>query len=102
MREQDLQNSILEYLSYRPGTYWRINSGMIPATYKGKKRMIKLAPKGFADIIGITNKGQFVAIEVKVGKNKPTPAQTEFLETINKSGGLSFVAYSVDDVKEKL
>lgn len=102
MREQELQNLILEYLAYQKGKYWRINSGMIPAEKNGRRYMVRLAPKGFADIVGINDKGQFVAIEVKLPKKQPTEAQEHFLQTINNHGGLAFVARSLEDVQKHL
>jgi len=39
---------------------------------------------------------------VKLQYNKPTEAQKQFLEAIQKYNGVSFVAYSIDDVEEQL
>jgi hypothetical protein len=46
--------------------------------------------------------GRFIAIEVKHGKNKPTPAQEEFLREVKSRGGVALVAYSLNDVTDML
>lgn len=54
---------------------------------------------GWPDLIGVEKgTGRFFGIEVKAGKNKPTPAQEEILLKIRSEKGLSVLAYSVDDV----
>ena len=42
--------------------------------------------------------GKFVAIEVKTGKNLPTPLQRKSIYDIEKSGGYAIVAYSLTEV----
>jgi hypothetical protein len=44
--------------------------------------------------------GKFVAIECKIGRNKPTDLQNAYLEEIRKRGGIAIVAYSLDDVMD--
>ena len=56
---------------------------------------------GVTDIIAIIN-GIFVGIEVKSERGKPTPDQTKFIDNVNKSGGIAFIARSWLEVKEKL
>lgn len=58
-------------------------------------------PKGISDILGIW-KGRFLAIEVKTEKGRVTDHQKEFLRHVNQSGGLGFVARSVDVVIDQL
>lgn len=45
---------------------------------------------GVPDII-VCHQGQFIGIECKAGKNKPTPLQEQNLERITKAGGISLV-----------
>jgi hypothetical protein len=66
-------------------------------------------PKGVSDIIGILPKGiagsdggRFLAIEVKRPGGKVSPHQEQFIERVNRIGGLGFVAYSVEDVINRL
>ena len=94
-----LQKQICEWLNYNHCFVWRANSGLILLENKqGKRRAFRGGIKGCADIIGIRSGGQFLAIEVKIGRNKPTADQIEFLERIREMGGEAFVAYSLDDV----
>jgi hypothetical protein len=58
-------------------------------------------PKGISDILGIYQ-GRFLAIEVKRPGGRVSREQREFLNRVNAEGGLGFVAYSVDDVVERL
>lgn len=56
---------------------------------------------GVSDILGIF-KGKLICIEVKSKTGRPTAAQIEFLDDVNKHGGIGFIARSVEDVIEKL
>lgn len=98
MSEADLQKSILDWLAYQKGQYWRQNTGAMPVESNGKKRFIRFGVKGVADILGINDKGQFVAIEVKKKPNKPSQEQETFIQMVNYWGGIGIVAYSLDDV----
>jgi hypothetical protein len=96
--EQDLVNSIIEYIQYRGGVATRINSGGIPKQGKdGSKYYVKLAPKGTSDIIACFE-GRYYAIECKLDYNKPTPEQLEFLKSVISAGGLAIIAYKLEDV----
>lgn len=53
---------------------------------------------GSADLIGITHEGQFIALEVKTGTGRPTPAQLSFLAVVRDLGGIGEVVRSVEDV----
>lgn len=64
----------------------------------------KIADKftsGISDIIGIYA-GRFIAIELKVGYNKPTALQSLFIAVINKCGGVAGVAWNWGEVKSIL
>lgn len=98
MSEQALVSAILEWLHYNGAWAIRVNSGARPIEEKGRRRMIRLAPAGTPDIIAIWPGGLGMAIECKVGKNKPTDLQDATLEHIRECGGLAVVAYSIDDV----
>ena len=58
---------------------------------------------GVPDIIGCY-KGKFFGIECKAGGNKPTPLQTQQLNAIYNSEGISLVINegNIDDVSESL
>jgi hypothetical protein len=58
--------------------------------------------KGVPDIIGILPSGVILGIEVKRPGGKVRPDQVEFIERINRSNGVAFVASSVEEVVMKL
>lgn len=53
--------------------------------------------KGSADIIGLTSKGRFLAVEVKTPNGRVSKDQALFLQAVNQRGGLAGVARSVAD-----
>ena len=102
MLEKEIENLILDYLSYRPGYYWKNQSVGIydPTKRKFRKSNNRHHVLGVADILGVKNDGQFVAIEVKTKKGRLSENQKAYLQKVEANGGLSFVARSVEDVKE--
>ena len=52
---------------------------------------------GIPDILGVYN-GKFIAIELKVKPNKPTPLQLHTLHLININNGSATVLYPEDDL----
>lgn len=103
MKEQDIVNSILDYLRIHGAWAIRVNSGGKQVeNQKGKKHFIRMAPAGTPDIIAIWPGGLGMAIECKVPGNKPTDIQQATLEMIREIGGLSIVAYSTDDVEKAI
>ena len=94
--EAAIQKVILHYLALRKIPAWRMNSG----AYKSiTGTFIRYGNKGMADIIAILPPdGRWLAIEVKSEKGYLTEAQRDFALTIEKAGGISMVARSVEDV----
>lgn len=92
--ESEIQETILNWLEYQKGKFWRNNTGALNI----EKRFIRFGLKGSSDIIGILPDGRFFACEVKRPGKKPTPDQKTFLETIAYWGGVACVAYSLEDV----
>lgn len=105
IHEKDIQNSIIELLKYHGYFCWRNNTGA--SKYRnssGYERWVRFGQPGFSDIFAIQPRsGKFIGIEVKRdAKHKPTPAQTEFLNQVNAKGGIGFVAWSIEQVAERL
>jgi hypothetical protein len=50
----------------------------------------------------MTKEGRFFGCEVKTEKGVLSDHQTKFIQAINESGGIGFVARSVDDVIKHL
>ena len=109
MSERDIQTSILLALSHGPTRLLRINSGVawqgtvIERTPQrlvlARPYAIKLAAPGVSDLIGWTEGGRFVAIEVKASRGRLTDEQAAFLELVRRSGGLAGVARSIADAR---
>lgn len=100
MKETQLVKQIKDYLNYQGHMVDRTNSGVIRLTSEsnGRGRMIRLARAGTADITGCSKSGRFLAVECKVGKNKTTDLQNQYLEEVKRRGGIAVIAYSLDDV----
>jgi len=86
MSESVIQNKIIKYLNSK-GAY----------TIK----TITTNRSGSPDIICCLN-GLYVALEVKTEKGITSALQEHHMEQIRKSGGISAVVRSVDDVKQLL
>lgn len=98
MSEQQLVNECKSYLNSRGCFVWRNNSGVTRSFYKGRERMWRSGVRGASDIIGVFADGRFIAIECKVGYNKPTPHQTEFINEVKSRGGIAGVVKSLDEL----
>lgn len=97
--ETQLVKACIEYLTLTGCFVWRQNQGAMQAG----KRFIRFSHcKGISDIIGMTPGGQFLAVECKMGRNKPSEDQQRFLDSVQEHGGLAIVAYSVEDVEQAI
>ena len=102
MYESDIQLGILSFLNTRKGYYFPMDvngvfSQSIGAYLKNKQRVV-----GVSDILGIyPDGGRWVAIEVKRPSNRKRPEeQIEFLDRINRNGGVGIFADNLDTVME--
>ena len=99
--EKDIQSAILDYLARCSSIAWvrRLNSGKFRVSDKAGTRWIQAGWVGAPDIIGMTTKGRFVAIECKRPRGGVVSAeQIEFLQCVRAGGGIGVIARSVDDV----
>jgi hypothetical protein len=95
--ESSLVKQIIQYLNYLGHYVWRVNTGSL----KVDNRFVQFGKKGMSDILGIhKDTGQLIAIECKVGYNKPSQFQKDFLEDINSRNGIAILAYKLEDVSE--
>lgn len=89
----NLTQEILRYLFSRGAFGWRSNSVGI---FDPVRRIYRTAPKkGVSDILACY-KGKFIAIEVKIGKDRLSPEQEGFLKSIEYTGGITFIAKDLD------
>lgn len=104
MLEKHIQKQILDYLSYRPGKFWRQNTGAFKGKYTSKRtgvtktRFVQFGIDGCADITGI-KEGRRIEIEVKRPKEKQNDNQIAFQAMIESQGGLYVLARSLEDVQ---
>lgn len=94
-REGALMRRIMLALSEAGAITWRNNAGY--ATYpNGTVVKYGVCNPGGADLIGLY-RGRFLAVEVKVPGQHPTPEQRRFIDGVVKAGGIAGVARSVED-----
>ena len=101
--EKEVEKSILEFLEWYPGYYWKNNS---VGVYDARKQVYRKAKSkyiinGVSDILGVVN-GKFVAIEVKSAKGRLSESQKDFMHQVKDKGGIAFVARCIEDVKRNL
>ena len=114
MKESNIQSLILLALSENDCLVWRNETagawvGRVLHSEQGavtlaNSRMLQAGLcKGSSDIIGIHKpSGRFLAVEVKTTKGRTTKEQTNFLNAVQKAGGIAGVARSVQDALELL
>lgn len=100
--EKSIENSILHWLNMSGIFAWKNQSVGIfdPVKKIYRKSNNPFHIKGVSDVLGILPDGKLLAIEVKSKTGKASPEQLEFIEKIKKSGGVAFVARSLDEVIE--
>lgn len=101
--EKTIENHILIYLKSRGVFAWKNQSVGVfdPSKKIYRKSKNPFHINGTSDILGIY-KGKLLAIEVKSAKGVVSDEQEEFINNINKFGGIAFAARSLEDVVEKL
>lgn len=72
---------------------WKNNTGAL----KVENRYIQYGLKGSADILGVRHDGKFIAIEIKVGKDRQSEDQKNFEKMILSMNGIYVLAKSVND-----
>jgi len=87
MSEQKEQAKVLKWL--KNNGYWVFKT-------------IECNRAGIMDIIACSPTGKFVGIEMKYGSGKASKLQSWNILEVAKRGGTAFVAWSLEEVKEKL
>jgi hypothetical protein len=97
-------NAVLRFLKQDRRVAWaeHFNTGahvVVSTLASGKtsKRFIRYAFPGCSDILGQLVDGTFLAVEIKVKTDTLSDEQAAFLITVNKNGGLAFVAHGIED-----
>ena len=94
-KERDIQRAILKILAMNSVLAWKAHSQGVKIAGHGR---IPNPSAGIPDICGICKNGRFLGIEVKRPGGTVAEHQTEFMRKILATGGLAFVARSLDDV----
>ncbi len=98
LSEAAIKAQIITYLKYNKVFCWvQSNAAIWDVTKHTFRRHNSNMKRGVADILGIYN-GRMLAIEVKSKTGRLSQHQVEFLEDVNRHGGIAFVARSIDDV----
>lgn len=110
LSEADIRRQIIDFLNYERYIAWTNNTGAFQGSYTNKKgitrkRFVRFSQPGFSDIFAIQPKtGLFVALEVKTPKRRKdvTRQQQDFIDLVNKQGGIGAIVTSIDEVAELL
>ena len=111
MREQELQNQIRLAIASPNVKMFRNNVGSIEG--KDGRRVTFGLCVGSSDLIGFTTKtitaddigktvAIFTALEIKTPTGKVSPAQTKFIDMVNKHGGIGAIVRSVGEAVARL
>lgn len=96
VKESDLQKQILDWLAWNKIFCWRNNTG----AFMREGHFYRFGKKGSSDIFALKD-GKLYAIECKATKGKLSTEQLEFLADVEKNGGVTIVARSLDNVLAK-
>lgn len=102
--ESVIESQIFHYLRGRGVLCFKsIQAGFFdPVRKVFRKQASPYFRKGVSDCLGLLPDGRFLAIEIKARYGKVSPEQQRFIDDVNNSGGVAFVARSVQDVVDKL
>jgi hypothetical protein len=105
MREQDLHNSIVDFLNHYPHLLWTSTLGGVylgKANYKQKALVKKHYKKGVPDILIFEPNSKYngLMVELKVGYNKPSEDQKGWLDNLNARKYKAVVCRSLDEFIE--
>jgi hypothetical protein len=101
--EGEVLNGILGLLRAYGFLVWRQNTGMAMLKGRGgKDQPVRFGFPGLPDILGTLPGGRSLYIEVKKPGGKVRPAQVAFIDSAVRAGALAFVAYSMDEVYDRL
>lgn len=103
--EEQAQTKVFDWAEWNTKKYEQLKLMYHPAN-EGKRTQAAGArlkrqglKNGVSDICLPVRNGTYsnLYVELKVGKNKPTPDQIEFVEDINRFGGFGLIVYGSDN-----
>jgi hypothetical protein len=100
MGEKSVMRAVSEWLALRQIPHWRINSGGL----KDKNnRLVRFGAAGMSDYYAIGSGGISIWIECKRPKGgRLSEPQKNFLDCINRNGGIGIVVSSVESLEQQL
>ena len=98
MKEAQIQQAILDYLTIKGVLAFRMNTG----AFKVDNRFIRCGSPGMADILAFVPTGDPLWIEVKSDTGKQSTIQKWFQEMVESHGHTYIVARSIEDVQDIL
>lgn len=108
MKEIELQNSVVEYLNNTNMLFTSTLGGVFLGRTNWKQKSIikKQYKKGVPDLLIFepSDYGKYngLMIELKVGYNKPSPAQKDWIARLNARGYKAIICYTLDQVIETI
>ena len=102
--EKDVEREIFTYLRSKNVICFKsVQVGFFdPVRKVFRKQSSPYFRKGVSDCIGLLPDGRFLAIEIKSSVGIVSDEQQSFIDDVNKSGGLAFVARSAKEVELRL
>ena len=102
MKEQDLHNTIVNYLNLYPHMLWTSTLGGVflgRKNYKQKSIIKKIYKKGVPDILIFEPNKEYngLMVELKVKYNKPTEEQKTWINNLNARGYKAVVCRSLEE-----
>jgi hypothetical protein len=96
----NLTKQAMRVLDLKGFHVWRQNNGGVYDPVKKIFRKGSSTP-GISDILGFNRKtGIIVACEIKAGRDKISPDQEVFLNSVKRAGGHAIIIRTVDDITE--
>jgi hypothetical protein len=102
VKEADVLRAVDQWFALRRIPHWRVNSGGLKNNYG---RLVRFGAKGMADFyaIGPAPEGKSIWIECKrPDGGVVSAAQQEFLDCINRHGGVGIVVNSIESLEQQL
>jgi len=94
-----LTKHTLRILDLRGFHVWRQNNA---AVYDPTKKVFRRnsSTPGISDIIGFHRKtGHFIAVEIKIGKDRISKEQQTFIDSVVRSGGIGIILRDMDGLE---
>ena len=99
VNEKDVMEIVDQVLSAHHIFHWRNNTGAA----KMGRRWVRYGYPGSSDWLGICPNGRLLAVECKAPKTgRLTEPQINFLDCINRHGGVAIVADGLDSLMKQL